>query len=91
MKKKETKKTGATTFQLYGEIAQSYEGKKWDYCTVRVDIDDSAYDLVRVAFPKDADIEEGKSYSVSGNIRAYYNKDKKVTEYTFYATDYEEG
>ena len=93
MKKKETVKarkaescmmTFAVDRCVVGNI---YNGNSWAYGTCRIDVDTERYDLVRIAFAKDARVEEGDTLSVSGHVRAFFNADKKVTEYTFYADD----
>lgn len=72
------------------EVGKIYKGNSWVYGTCRVDVAEDRYDLVRVAFAKDEGVEEGDVLSIVGHVRAFYNSDKKVTEYTFYADDVKE-
>ena len=76
------------TFRISGTVQGApYEGKRYDYYTVKVQHGDY-YDLVRVAIDAektDVTFKDGDRMEITGTIRAFYNKDKKCTEYTLYA------
>ena len=86
---KNTNKKSACTFTLSGEVTDIYEGKQNDYLTIKADRCEY-YDLFRVAAPKDAGAEVGDKLTITGRVETFYNKDKKVTVYNFYAENVKE-
>lgn len=89
MKKQNNK--SAALFQITGEVTGIYQGAKADYLTVKVQPDpDDYYDTFRVAVDKDSGIEEGDNVKLTGSCTSFWNKNKKVMEYSFNATKYEE-
>lgn len=73
----------AFTFRISGTVqGEPYQGKNWDYYTVKVDHGDH-YDIVRVASQRDL-LHDGDRITAGGTIRVYYNKDKKCSEFTLY-------
>ena len=74
----------AFTFRISGTVqGKPYEGKNWDYYTVKVEHGDH-YDLVRVASQRVPVLGDGERITAIGTIRVYYNKDKKCSEFTLY-------
>lgn len=86
---KNTNKKAACTFTLSGEVTDIFEGKQDDYLTIKADRGDY-YDLFRVAASKDSGVEVGDKLTITGRCETFYNKDKKVTVYNFYAENVKE-
>lgn len=71
------------TFRITGTVqGEPYQGKNYDYYTVRVEHGDH-YDLVRVASTRELQ-HDGERFTAGGTVRVFYNKDKKCNEYTLY-------
>lgn len=81
---------GASRFTIVGEVKDTYEGKKYLYVTVRVTGENGYYTDYRVTTPKDYEFETGEKISFTGDILAFYNKEKQQTEYVFSAAIIEE-
>lgn len=87
---KNTKKANAT-FTVTGEVTDIYSGKKEnDYLTVKVMRGDY-YDLFRIACPKSAGVEVGDNATFAGRVETFWNKEKKVSVYNFYAETVKEA
>ena len=88
------KKTGTQqyiTFEILGEVVDIYNGAHVDYLTVKVQPDpDDYYDTYRVSVKKDSGIEKGDTLKLTGTCSSFFNKNKKVMEYSFHASEYEE-
>ena len=82
---KNTSKKANAIFTLTGEVTDIYNGKNEnDYLTVKV-TRGQYYDLFRVACPKSAGVEVGDHATFSGHVETFWNKEKKVSVYNFYA------
>lgn len=86
---KNANKKAACTFTLSGEVTDIFEGKQNDYLTIKADRGEY-YDLFRVAASKDSGVEVGDKLTITGRVETFYNKDKKVTVYNFYAENVKE-
>ena len=73
------------TFTLTGTVDSVYNGKKYDYCTLHVQRDSDYYDLIKVTAEKGLGIEEGDKLSISGRVTSFFDREKKVNIYTFFA------
>ena len=81
---------GTARFTIEGEVRDTYEGKKYLYVTVRVTGENGYYTDYRVTTPKDYEFETGEKISFTGDILAFYNKEKQQVEYVFSAAIIEE-
>ena len=86
---KNTNKKAACTFILTGEVTDIFEGKQNDHLTIKADRGDY-YDLFHVAASKDSGVEVGDKLTIAGRVETFYNKDKKVSVYNFYAENIKE-
>lgn len=81
----------SASFEIIGEVTDIYKGAKNDYLTVKVQPDpEDYYDTYRVAVSKEVGAEVGDVLRCSGRIGSYWNKNKKVMEYSFIAGDVQE-
>lgn len=81
----------AASFTLTGEVTEIYNGAKQnDYVTVKVNLGEY-YDLFRVICDKSAGVEVGDKCVFSGTVSTFWNKEKKVTNYNFYAENIKEA
>ena len=91
MKKKATGTKQHIKFEILGEVVDIYNGAKADYLTVKVQPDpDDYYDTYRVSVEKDSGIEKGDTVKLTGTCSSFFNKNKKVMEYSFNASEFEE-
>lgn len=87
---KNTSKKASCAFTLSGEVTDIFEGAKQnDYLTIKAERGEY-YDLFRVAASKDSGVEVGDKLTITGRVETFYNKDKKVTVYNFYAENVKE-
>lgn len=85
----------AATFNIAGVIKDVYEGEKYDYVSVNVDGENvnpktnkPYYDTYSVVCPKSMEIpDDGEAARFIGHVKSFFNKDKKRTEYSFYAEE----
>ena len=100
--KPETKPTNdRATFYFKGVVdGDPYEGKKYTYINVKVDTEnvnpktgDPYYNTYSVACDPATELEDGDAVQIVGTIASYFDRDKKRTVYSFYASeiyDYDE-
>lgn len=75
-------------FTITGTVEKVYRGRDNDYASIKVQPNpDDYYDLIRVACPKDAEIEEGDSVTASGTISTFFDRNKKVQNINFNASE----
>lgn len=82
------------TFYFKGIVdGDPYEGKKYNYINLRVNTEnvnpktgDPYYNTYSIACDPSAEIENGDSVQIVGNIASYFDRDKRQTVYTFYAS-----
>lgn len=92
---KNTKKNAGTKpfaqFEILGEVVDIYNGAKADYLTIKVQPDpDDFYDTYRVAVDKSVGAEKGDTLRLTGTVGSFFNKNKKVMEYSFIAGEVQE-
>lgn len=81
---------GTARFTIVGEVRDTYEGKKYLHVSVRVVGQNGYYTDYRVTTPKDYEFETGEKISFTGDILAFYTKERQQTEYVFSAAIIEE-
>lgn len=89
---KNTKKNAGmkpfAVFEIHGEVVGIYNGAKADYLTIKVQPDpDDFYDTYRVAVDKSVGAEKGDMLYLTGKVGSFFNKNKKVMEYSFNARE----
>lgn len=86
---KNTKKPGTkpfAQFEILGEVVDIYHGVKADYLTIKVLPEETCYyETFRVAVDKSVGAEKGDTLRLTGTVGSFFNKNKKVMEYSFIA------
>lgn len=94
--KSETKPTNdRATFYFKGVVdGEPYEGKKYNYINVKVDTEnvnpktgEPYYNTYSVACDLSTELEDGDTVQIVGTIGSYFDRDKKQTVYSFYASE----
>lgn len=73
---------------------EPYEGKKYNYINVKVDTEnvnpktgDPYYNTYSVACDPSIELTAGDAVQIVGTIASYFDRDKKQTVYSFYASE----
>lgn len=83
------------TFYFKGVVdGDPYEGKKYNYINLRVDTEnvnpktgDPYYNTYSVACDPSIELAAGDRVQIVGTIGSYFDRDKKQTVYSFYASE----
>lgn len=83
------------TFYFKGVVdGDPYEGKKYNYINVKVDTEnvnpktgDPYYNTYSVACDPSIELADGDAVQIVGTIGSYFDRDKKQTVYSFYASE----
>lgn len=81
---------GTARFEITGEVRSVYQGKKYNYVTVRVQSENGYYTDYSVTVPQEYDFDEGEKISFAGDILCFFDKSTQKSSYVFSAATIEE-
>lgn len=79
----------STAFAMVGTITNVYEGKKYNYITIKVHpTGEQYYNNFTVTAPTDIELyDDGTDVSITGVINSFFDKESKKITYTFMCTE----